>query len=137
RGTPPSLFKEIQADAFAPRNPMALKIDFLHRPPYVEVSPTHKPKTRLLDPRPPKVELPEAIRLLQPTWGDDGAADARVAGGGAGAGRGSRSRGGCRREGGEGRNAVCGGLGARRCPGKASRGKEPQRAFRPRPQEVR
>src|SRR5690606_40681335 len=29
RGTPPSLFKEIQGDAFAPRNPMALKIDFL------------------------------------------------------------------------------------------------------------
>lgn len=71
RGTPPSLFKEIVGDAFAPRNPMALKIDFVHRPPYFEVSPTHKAKTWLLDPRAPKVELPEAIRLLQSKWGDD------------------------------------------------------------------
>ena len=76
RGTPPSLFKEIQGDAFAPRHPMALKIDFLHRPPYFEVSPTHKAKTWLLDPRAPKVELPEAIRLLQSKWGDDVVADA-------------------------------------------------------------
>lgn len=71
RGTPPNLFKEIVGDAFAPRNPMALKIDFVHRPPYFEVSPTHKAKTWLLDPRAPKVELPEAIRLLQSKWGDD------------------------------------------------------------------
>ena len=71
QGTPPSLFKEIVGDAFAPRNPMALKVDFVHRPPYFQVSPTHKAKTWLLDPRAPKVELPEAIRLLQSKWGDD------------------------------------------------------------------
>jgi oligopeptide transport system ATP-binding protein len=64
KGTPPNLFNEIKGDAFAPRNPKALKIDFLFRPPYFEVSPTHKAKTWLLDPRAPKVEPPEAIRKL-------------------------------------------------------------------------
>ena len=53
-----------KGDAFAPRNPQALKIDFLHRPPYFDVSPTHKARTWLLDPRAPKVEKPEAIRDL-------------------------------------------------------------------------
>ncbi|MCQ2565917.1 MAG: ABC transporter ATP-binding protein, partial [Clostridia bacterium] len=56
KGTPPNLFNQIRGDAFAPRNPQALKIDFEHRPPYFEVSPTHKAKTWLLDPRAPKVE---------------------------------------------------------------------------------
>lgn len=43
-GTPPNLFAEIRGDAFAPRNPQALKIDFVKRPPYFEVTPTHKAK---------------------------------------------------------------------------------------------
>jgi oligopeptide transport system ATP-binding protein len=71
KGTPPNLFKEIVGDAFAPRNPLALKVDFVHRPPYFTVSPTHKAKTWLLDPRAPKVELPEAIKQLRSKWGDD------------------------------------------------------------------
>ena len=49
QGTPPNLFTEIHGDAFAPRNPQALKIDFVKRPPYFQVSPTHKAKTWLLD----------------------------------------------------------------------------------------
>lgn len=53
-GTPPNLFQEVKGDAFAPRNPKALKIDFEVRPPYFEVSPTHKARTWLLDPRRPK-----------------------------------------------------------------------------------
>lgn len=65
KGTPPSLYKTIQGDAFAPRNPRALKIDFLKEPPYFEVSKTHKAKTWLLDPRAPKVEPPEGIRNLK------------------------------------------------------------------------
>lgn len=71
QGTPPNLFKEIVGDAFAPRNPRALKVDFVHRPPYFTVSPTHKAKTWLLDPRAPKVELPEAVKKLRSRWGDD------------------------------------------------------------------
>ena len=35
------------------------------RPPYFEVSPTHKARTWLLDPRAPKVEPPEVIKHLR------------------------------------------------------------------------
>ena len=65
QGTPPNLFTEIHGDAFAPRNPQALKIDFVKRPPYFTVSPTHKAKTWLLDPRAPKVDPPAAVKLLK------------------------------------------------------------------------
>lgn len=64
-GTPPNLFAEIRGDAFAPRNPQALKIDFVKRPPYFEVTPTHKAKTWLLDPRAPKIEPPAAVKMLR------------------------------------------------------------------------
>ena len=64
-GTPPNLFAEIRGDAFAPRNPQALKIDFVKRPPYFDVSTTHRAKTWLLDPRAPKIEPPAAVRMLQ------------------------------------------------------------------------
>ncbi len=64
-GTPPNLFAEIRGDAFAPRNPQALKLDFVKRPPYFEVSPTHKAKTWLLDPRAPHIEPPAAVKKLQ------------------------------------------------------------------------
>lgn len=70
-GTPPNLFNEINGDAFAPRNPMALNIDFVKRPPYFQVSPTHKAKTWLLDPRAPKVEPPIAIRKMLDEWRED------------------------------------------------------------------
>ena len=64
-GTPPNLFAEIRGDAFAPRNPQALKIDFVKRPPYFTVSPTHKARTWLLDPRAPKIEPPAAVKKLR------------------------------------------------------------------------
>ena len=60
-GTPPNLFAEIRGDAFA----QALKIDYVKRPPYFEVSPTHKAKTWLLDPRAPHIEPPAAVKKLQ------------------------------------------------------------------------
>jgi len=68
KGTPINLFKEIKGDAFAPRNPRALKIDFELAPPYFEVSKTHKAKTWLLDPRAPKVEYPKALKNLFDEW---------------------------------------------------------------------
>ena len=68
KGTPPNLFKEIQGDAFAPRNPQALNIDFLIRPPYFEVSPTHYAKTWLLDPRAPKMDPPDTIKRMMEKW---------------------------------------------------------------------
>ena len=65
QGTPPNLFHEVKGDAFAPRNPKALKIDFVERPPFFEVTPTHYARTWLMDPRAPKVEPPEHIRILR------------------------------------------------------------------------
>ena len=64
-GTPPNLFYEVKGDAFAPRNPHALAIDFEEEPPFVVVSPTHRAKTWYLDPRAPKIEQPHTIQKLR------------------------------------------------------------------------
>lgn len=64
-GSAPNLFSEIAGDAFAPRNPYALKIDFVQRPPYFEISPTHKAKTWLLDPRAPKADPPAVLEKIR------------------------------------------------------------------------
>ncbi|MDQ0567759.1 oligopeptide ABC transporter ATP-binding protein OppD [Mycoplasma yeatsii] len=64
-GTPPSLFKEINGDAFAPRNKFALAIDYKYEPPMFKVSDTHYAKTWLLDPRAPKIERPKQLELLK------------------------------------------------------------------------
>lgn len=64
-GTPPNLFAEVKGDAFALRNPQALKIDFIERPPYFEVSETHKARTWLLDPRAPKINPPQVIERIK------------------------------------------------------------------------
>ena len=37
KGTPPNLFQEVKGDAFAPRNPRALNIDFVERPPFLSL----------------------------------------------------------------------------------------------------
>lgn len=63
-GTPPSLYAKIRGDAFAPRNPFALAIDFVKEPPMIEINDHHSAKTWLLDPRAPKVEKPEMIQNL-------------------------------------------------------------------------
>lgn len=64
-GTPPNLFLPVRGDAFAPRNPNPLAVDFLFRPPYFEVSRTHKAKTWLLDPRSEKTDPPKAIQNIR------------------------------------------------------------------------
>lgn len=70
-GTPPNLFAEIKGDAFAPRNPHALAIDFLERPPYFKVTPTHYARTWLLDPRATPIEPPEAIKAMRAKYERD------------------------------------------------------------------
>jgi len=65
KGTPPNLFNQVKGDAFAPRNPQALEIDFIYRPPYFDITPTHKAKTWLLDPRAPHVDPPEIIKNIR------------------------------------------------------------------------
>lgn len=66
-GTPPSLYHKIEGDAFALRNPNALKIDFVEEPPMFQISETHFAKTWLLDDRAPKVKRPEVIEHLSET----------------------------------------------------------------------
>ena len=61
-GAPPNLINPPVGDAFAPRNPYALAIDYKAEPPFYEVSPGHYAKTWLPHPEAPKVELPEVIR---------------------------------------------------------------------------
>ncbi|MDR0847216.1 MAG: ABC transporter ATP-binding protein [Lactobacillales bacterium] len=63
-GTPPSLFEPVKGDAFAPRNPFAMEIDFEEEPPMLEVTPTHSAKTWLLDERAPHVDKPSIIDNL-------------------------------------------------------------------------
>ncbi|MBQ9407830.1 MAG: ABC transporter ATP-binding protein [Clostridia bacterium] len=63
-GTQANLFAHVEGDAFAPRNPYALKIDYVKRPPYFDITPTHRARTWLLDPRAPKLQPPEIIQKL-------------------------------------------------------------------------
>ncbi len=60
-GTPPNLAKEPQGDAFAPRNPYALEVDYKEAPPMFKVSDTHYAATWLLDERAPKVDRPKVL----------------------------------------------------------------------------
>jgi len=68
QGTPPNLYKEIKGDAYAARNPQALNIDFLIRPPYFQVSPTHFARTWQLDPRAPHIQPPATISRMLDKW---------------------------------------------------------------------
>ncbi len=63
-GAPPSLYKPIKGDAFAPRSRYAMQIDFEEDAPKFAVTETHWAKTWLLHPDAPKVEKPEAIQNL-------------------------------------------------------------------------
>ncbi len=60
-GRPPDMLYPPQGDAFAPRNPYALAIDYDEEPPLFTISPTHKAATWLLDKRASKVERPAFI----------------------------------------------------------------------------
>lgn len=71
-GTPPDLIKPPKGDAFAARNPYAMKIDFEIEPPMFQVSDTHYAATWLLHPNAPKIEAPEIVqnRIRQMKAGD-------------------------------------------------------------------
>jgi oligopeptide transport system ATP-binding protein len=64
-GTPPDLLAPPKGDAFAPRNPYAMKIDLEQEPPFFKVSETHYAATWLLHPDAAKVEPPEAVKRRQ------------------------------------------------------------------------
>ncbi len=61
-GTPPDMIAPILGDAFAPRNPYALEIDYIRQPPMFDISPTHRAATWLLHPMAPAVSMPENLR---------------------------------------------------------------------------
>ena len=61
-GTPPDLLEKIDGDAFAPRNPFALAIDYKAEPPMFNVGGQHRVASWLCDPRAPKVEMPEQLK---------------------------------------------------------------------------
>ena len=71
-GTPPDLLKPPKGDAFAPRNPQALKIDFEMDPPLFKVSDTHYAATWLLHEQAPEVKPPAVVekRILQMKAGE-------------------------------------------------------------------
>ena len=61
-GTPPNLMEDIIGDAFAPRNPYALNIDFREAPPMYDVGGQHRVASWLADTRAPKIDLPEDLK---------------------------------------------------------------------------
>ncbi|MBU1093791.1 MAG: ABC transporter ATP-binding protein [Firmicutes bacterium] len=61
-GTPPDMLYPPKGDAFADRNPYALKIDFEEEPPFFKVNDHHYAATWLLHPNAPKIEIPKIIK---------------------------------------------------------------------------
>lgn len=61
-GSPVDLFKKVKGDAFAPRNPYALNIDYRQSPPQYNVGGKHRVSSWLLDERAPQVEMPEELK---------------------------------------------------------------------------
>ena len=55
--------ERVEGDAFAPRNPFALKIDYHEEPPMYDVGGQHRVASWLCDPRAPKVEVPEELQV--------------------------------------------------------------------------
>lgn len=61
-GTPPNMLFPPKGDAFADRNPYALKIDFEQEPPMFKVNDDHYAATWLLHEHAPKVKMPEIVK---------------------------------------------------------------------------
>ena len=61
-GSPPNLLHEPQGDAFAARNPYALKIDKKAKPPMFQISRTHFAATWLLHPDAPEIDMPRELK---------------------------------------------------------------------------
>ena len=62
-GTPQNLMEKVVGDAFAPRNPYALNIDYREEPPMYDVGGQHRVASWLCDPRAPKVDLPAELKV--------------------------------------------------------------------------
>ena len=65
-GSPPNLMERVEGDAFAPRNPFALNIDYREEPPMYDIGGQHRVASWLLDPRAPHVNMPpELVEKLE------------------------------------------------------------------------
>jgi oligopeptide/dipeptide ABC transporter, ATP-binding protein, C-terminal domain len=62
-GSPPNLLEKVEGDAFAPRNPYALKIDYKIEPPIFDVGGQHRVCSWLAHPNAPKVEMPKQLKI--------------------------------------------------------------------------
>ncbi len=62
-GSPPNLLEKVTGDAFAPRNPFALKIDFKHEPPMFNVGGQHRVSSWTCHPNAPVIEMPEQLKI--------------------------------------------------------------------------
>lgn len=61
-GVPPNMIYPPKGDAFAARNPQALKIDFEEEPPFFPLSDTHFAATWTLHPDAPETEMPVVLK---------------------------------------------------------------------------
>lgn len=68
-GSPPDLIHPPVGDAFAARNPRAMKIDYEKSPPMFQLSDTHFAKTWRLHPDAPKTDIPEVIKERYKQYG--------------------------------------------------------------------
>jgi oligopeptide transport system ATP-binding protein len=62
QGTPPNMLHPPEGDAFAERNPFALRLDFKKNPPLFKITDTHYAATWLLHPDAPKIEMPAVLK---------------------------------------------------------------------------
>lgn len=62
-GSPVNLLQKGKGDAFAPRNPYTLEIDFLEEPPLFPVGGRHRVASWLCHPDAPKVSMPESLKV--------------------------------------------------------------------------
>jgi len=71
-GSPPDMFRPPVGDAFAARNPYALKVDLEYEPPMFKISDTHYAATWLLHEMAPEIEPPaSAIRKKVSSSGEN------------------------------------------------------------------
>jgi oligopeptide transport system ATP-binding protein len=67
-GSPPDLLNPPKGDAFAPRNPYAMKIDTEMEPPMFKITDTHYAATWLLHENAPIVEPPEVVKKMKSVY---------------------------------------------------------------------
>ena len=61
-GSPPNLMEKVVGDAFAPRNPYALNIDYREEPPLYDVGGQHRVASWLCEENAPHVDLPQDLK---------------------------------------------------------------------------